>query len=171
MLCLFQIRPHKSVFAAKRGPFFFHKKAVHGGTIFLESKRSVSNPSGTSENFSDKRFSLVWKLYHVIPSLKLTWHLKRTPCKKRFLLETIIFRCYVSFRKCTPQKYKLAAAVPPMELKKHDVPQFVSIISPNLGGGICILEKRLKPPPTRWVPTNYKWGYNSYKVITPVTHL
>ena len=29
-----------------------------------------------------------------IPSLKLTWHLKITPWKRRFLLETIIFRCY-----------------------------------------------------------------------------
>ena len=56
-----KLRPNKSVFAAKRGPLFvFHKEAVHGGTIFLESKRSVSNPSGTSENFGDKRFSLVW---------------------------------------------------------------------------------------------------------------
>ena len=27
-----------------------------------------------------------------IPSLKLTWHLKMAPCKRRFLLETIIFR-------------------------------------------------------------------------------
>ena len=31
-----------------------------------------------------------------LPSLKLTWNLKR-----RFLLETIIFRCYVSFREGT----------------------------------------------------------------------
>ena len=33
-----------------------------------------------------------------IPSLKLTWHLKIHPWKRRFLLETIIFGCYVSFR-------------------------------------------------------------------------
>ena len=145
MLCLFQIRPHKSVFAAKRGPF------VHGGTIFLESKRSVSNPSGTSENFSDKRFSLVWKLYHVIPSLKLTWHLKRTPCKKRFLLETIIFRCYVSFRKCTPQKYKLAAAVPPMELKKTWCSSICFYHFSKLGGWYLFLRKKIET-------TTYKMG-------------
>ena len=35
-----------------------------------------------------------------LPSLKLTWHLKITPWKRRCLLETIIFRCYVSFREC-----------------------------------------------------------------------
>ena len=29
---------------------------------------------------------------------KLTWNLKMDPWKRRFLLETIIFRCYVSFR-------------------------------------------------------------------------
>ena len=33
-----------------------------------------------------------------IPSLKLTWPLKIDPWKRRFLLETTIFRCYVSFR-------------------------------------------------------------------------
>ena len=40
-----------------------------------------------------------------IPSLKLTasLHLKLTPWKRRFLLENIIFRCYlyVSFRECS----------------------------------------------------------------------
>ena len=33
-----------------------------------------------------------------LPSLKPTWHLKKHPWKRRFLLETIIFGCYVSFR-------------------------------------------------------------------------
>ena len=33
-----------------------------------------------------------------IPSLKLTWPLKIDPWKRRFLLETIVFRGYVSFR-------------------------------------------------------------------------
>ena len=37
-----------------------------------------------------------------IPSLKLTWHLKIHPWKRRFLLETIIFGCYVSFREGIP---------------------------------------------------------------------
>ena len=32
------------------------------------------------------------------PSLKLTWHLKIHHWKRRFLLETIIFGCYVSFK-------------------------------------------------------------------------
>ena len=35
-----------------------------------------------------------------IPSLKLTYPLKIDPWKRRFRLETIIFRCYVSFREC-----------------------------------------------------------------------
>ena len=38
--------------------------------------------------------------FGMIPSLKLTWHLKINPWKRRFLLETIVFRCYVSFREC-----------------------------------------------------------------------
>ena len=43
-------------------------------------------------------FPPIWK---ILPSLKLTWHLKITPWKRRFLLETIIFRGYVSFRECS----------------------------------------------------------------------
>ena len=35
-----------------------------------------------------------------IPSLKLTYRLKIDPWKRRFLLETIIFRGYISFREC-----------------------------------------------------------------------
>ena len=35
-----------------------------------------------------------------IPSPKLTWHLKITPWKRRFLLENTIFRGYVGFREC-----------------------------------------------------------------------
>ena len=36
-----------------------------------------------------------------LPSLKLTYPLKVDPWKRRFLLETIVFRGYVSFRECT----------------------------------------------------------------------
>jgi len=35
-----------------------------------------------------------------VPSLKLTYPLKIDPWKRRFLLKTIIFRGYVSFREC-----------------------------------------------------------------------
>ena len=42
------------------------------------------------------QFKFVSKI--LIPSLKLTWHLKIHPWKRRFLLETIIFGCYVSFQ-------------------------------------------------------------------------
>ena len=35
-----------------------------------------------------------------LPSLKLTWNLKMTPWKRRFLLETMIFRFHVKFRGC-----------------------------------------------------------------------
>jgi len=34
----------------------------------------------------------------LLPSLKLTWPLKIDPWKRRFLLETTIFRCFVTFR-------------------------------------------------------------------------
>ena len=55
-----KLRSNKSVFAAKRRPLFvFHKEAVHGGTIFLESKRSVSHPSGEIRKLR-RRSTSVW---------------------------------------------------------------------------------------------------------------
>ncbi len=59
--------------------------------------------------FGTKKLSLgsVWTIWrysnhrhakNVLPSLKLTYPLKIDPWKRRFLLETIIFRCYVNFR-------------------------------------------------------------------------
>ena len=39
-------------------------------------------------------------IYLDVPSLKLTWPLKIDPWKRRFLLDTTIFRGYVSFREC-----------------------------------------------------------------------
>jgi len=49
----------------------------------------ITNYSGNQET----------PLNQYIPSLKLTWHLKITPWKRKFLLETIIFRGEnVSFR-------------------------------------------------------------------------
>ena len=41
-----------------------------------------------------------------LPSLKLTYPLKIDPWKRRFLLETIIFRGYVSFREGIPYNMK-----------------------------------------------------------------
>ena len=38
---------------------------------------------------------------HILPRTNSS-HLKIDPCKRRFLLETTIFRCYVSFRECIP---------------------------------------------------------------------
>ena len=40
---------------------------------------------------------------HTLPETNMV-HLKITPWKRRFLLETIIFRCYVSFRECRYNK-------------------------------------------------------------------
>ena len=37
---------------------------------------------------------------------KLTWNLKMSPWKRRFLLKTIIFRFHVSFRGCKPPQKK-----------------------------------------------------------------
>ena len=44
-----------------------------------------------------------WHIINRLPSLhprKLTWNLKMSPWKRRFLLKTIIFRFHVSFRGC-----------------------------------------------------------------------
>ena len=49
-----------------------------------------------------QNFNGYWYIYiYYIPSLKLTYPLKIDPWKRRFLLETIIFRGYVSFREGT----------------------------------------------------------------------
>ena len=56
----------------------------------------------------------------MIPSLKLTWHLKIAPWKRRFLLETIIFRSYVSFRECSSLQLKIC------------------IWKTELQGGVCV---------------------------------
>ena len=45
-------------------------------------------------------FPRVSKLGKMLHPRKPTWHLKMDSWKKRFLLETIIFRVYVSFRGC-----------------------------------------------------------------------
>ena len=80
---------------------FYHGSHQHLGDSWLtQSVNKVHVGGFTLKNFTPKQ----------IPSLKLTWHLNITPWKRRFLLETIIFRGYVSFRECkTAQK---ATAVP-----------------------------------------------------------
>ena len=45
-------------------------------------------------------FQVLSSWYVGLPSLKLTYPLKIDPWKRRFLLETIVFRGYVSFREC-----------------------------------------------------------------------
>ena len=51
-----------------------------------------------------------WKVT-CLPALKLTWHLKITPWKRRFLLETNLFRCYVSFRECALKSWWLVQMI------------------------------------------------------------
>jgi len=54
---------------------------------------------GRSFNLTNK-FEMGWFNHQLVPSLKLTYPLKIDPWKRRFLLETIIFMGYVSFREC-----------------------------------------------------------------------
>ena len=70
--------------------------------------------------------SIQWVFLHLqVPSLKLTWHLKITPWKRRFLLKTIIFRGYVSFRECnypaTPSQAQPRACAYPSKWQKGHV--------------------------------------------------
>ena len=45
---------------------------------------------------------------HLLPG-KLTWNLKMDPCKRRFLLETILFRFHVGFRGCSDFRSRFSA--------------------------------------------------------------
>ena len=58
-----------------------------------------------------------------IHSLKLTWHLKIDPWKRRFLLETIVFRCYVSFREGTQDVLEKKRLNPLKTNSKIDQPE------------------------------------------------
>ena len=53
-------------------------------------------------------FSIPW-----VHPWNLTWNLKRSPCKRRFLLETIIFRFHVKFRGCNPKSKVGGESWPP----------------------------------------------------------
>ena len=73
-----------------------------GWLIFLGMKKDV--PEKTTPDGTPRVYGIGWKAHfspqkQKLPSLKLTWHLKIIPWKRRFLLETIIFRGYVSFRR------------------------------------------------------------------------
>ena len=62
-----------------------------------------NHPSGRSRRTIQETLKYLWthrpkKFFVRIPSLKTT------PWKRRFLLESIIFRCYVSFRECNSEK-------------------------------------------------------------------
>ena len=50
-------------------------------------------------------FQPIWisqpRIYITLQPWNLTWNLKRSPYKREFLLETIIFRFHVKFRGCT----------------------------------------------------------------------
>jgi len=51
--------------------------------------------------FNHQLGSLLQNMFFNIHPGKLTWNLKMKPWKRRFLLETIIFRFHVSFRRGT----------------------------------------------------------------------
>ncbi len=68
-------------------------------------KTNMLNPKmevdGTCFSFSNGWLSGSLLNFGWVPSLKLTYPLKKDPWKRRFLLETIIFTGYVSFREGT----------------------------------------------------------------------
>ena len=53
------------------------------------------------ENLCPENRPLTKKGRFLLPSLKLTWHLKMDGWNTSFLLGWPIFRCYVSFRECS----------------------------------------------------------------------
>ena len=71
--------------------FFFQAIGAVAGMEDIAQKMQV--PNKMHQN-------LVVSFTKKIPSLKLTYPRKINPWKSRFLLETIIFRGYVSFREC-----------------------------------------------------------------------
>ena len=76
----------------KHGLLWLDQRSEHrGGTIQEERVGGTFSPWNTFETIDLKS------------SLR-TPSLKTTPWKRRFLLETIIFRCYVSFRECNSEK-------------------------------------------------------------------
>ena len=75
-------------FGGGGGVFCWQK--ISGFTATLIWRDSESHPGANW---------MRWKVER-LPSLKLTYPLKIDPWKRRFLLETIIFRGYVSFREC-----------------------------------------------------------------------
>ena len=64
--------------------------------------------------------------------LNLTWNLKRRPQKRKFLLETIIFRFHVKFRGST-QSYNLWKN--PMETKKRPHPWTICVFFVGFADG------------------------------------
>ena len=74
--------------------FFFFKRWIFGLNHFDSKRNTLWVRSGCHRPRSESSF------LKYFPSLKLTWHIKITLWKRRFLSETIIFRGYVSFREC-----------------------------------------------------------------------
>ena len=70
-----------------------------GGNIQVGEK-SISETAHSSSKILQKNTLGFSRCLEALPSLKLTYPLKIDPWKRRFLLETIIFRGYVSFREC-----------------------------------------------------------------------
>ena len=69
------------------------KNSWHHGPPCLED---VSTLGSSKRCFPSRMPSRKWRLH----PWNLTWNLKRSPWKRRFLLETISFRFHVKFRGC-----------------------------------------------------------------------
>ena len=63
----------------------------------------IALPTYISGSVGIRSHSIFWWNFskHDVHPWNLTWNLKRSPWKRRFLLETIIFRFHVEFRGCT----------------------------------------------------------------------
>ena len=90
-----------------------------------ESKQCHESTSSLSHTLCsiDMRLCEQYNLLFVsLPSLKLTYPLKIDPWKRRFLLETTIFRCYVSFRGCNVYTAKNWYSTWNMTLLEEEIP-------------------------------------------------
>ena len=85
-----------------------------------------------------------------LPPLKLTWNLKMKPCKRRFLLETIIFWCYVSFREGSWHSYCMLTFL--MIYLVVERFTYFQIFAPNKNPPFCAYSSngRFNLQPTGW---------------------
>ena len=80
-----------------RYPFFNHPNYSNSLGTDFEGVQKGPRPSSIN---SKPGFFWFKRWFLALHPWNLTWNLKRSPWKRRFLLETIIFRFHVKFRGC-----------------------------------------------------------------------